>query len=1192
MDKTAIKNFAVESRRQMIESVKYQANLIGISSDSIAEPISKAEGMETYDYGAGTHTIFDEDILKRESLVREVINKGFDNVVEEVAYTWFNRIIAIRFMEVNDYLPTRIRVLSSETEGKIEPDIITEVFNLDLDYSDDDKQLIHKLLNENELDELFKFLFIKQCNKLNEILPGLFERTDDYLELLLNISFTNEEGVVRQLIKTIPESDFENQVEIIGWLYQFYNSELKDETFADLKKGKKIPKERIPAATQLFTPDWIVKYMVENSLGRLWLENHPNDDLKSKWKYYVEDAVQDSNVELQLVEIKNQSEILKPEDIKVIDPCMGSGHILVYVFDVLMQIYISEGYMEREAAELILTYNIHGLDIDDRAYQLAYFAIMMKARQYNRTILTKGIFPLICPIQETNNLSNEFIENLKLVNHLKNKNHDGDEELDYLISKFKNAKEYGSILNINRYDFIKIDALIKELEKDNEKLTKFKYDYELKLLKLILNQAILLSQKYEITLTNPPYMGKKSLNENLKKYLDEHYKDVKTDLYSTFIKKCINLTKDNGLCSMVTIHTWMFIKSYEQLREIVLNKSTIINMIHSGAATFEELNSFNVLVTSFVLRINNINGYKSCFVRLTDYLSREEKINHFHDDENIFYRLQNIFNIIPTTPFVYWISDKIINNFENKLKVENFCDLKQGLATGDNNKFVRYWYEVKWDKIGLNFHDSSETINSNFKWFPYNKGGNFRKWYGNNEYVVNWENDGYEIKNLKNDRGKQKSRPQNTKFYFKEGITYSLFGFENFGVRYKDYGFVFDVSGSSIFVKKEYLYYILSFLASNVAFLYLSTLAPTVNFQVGNISNIPLIIDDNSIPIVNELAKRNINISKDDWDSSEVSWDFKKHPFLNYGDKSLEMISNKYQEHLNGVFDSLKDNEEELNKIFIDIYGLEGELSYEVNERDIALTRYDYENSVKSFISYAVGCMFGRYSLDEEGLQFAGGTFDRSNYHKFVPDDDNIIPVLDTEYFEDDIVGRFVDFVKVCFGEERKEENLDFIAGALKKKGKTSREIIRNYFLNDFFKDHYKMYNKIPIYWQFDSGKQNAFKCLVYMHRYESDLVARVRTDYLHKTQKAIEQNLAHCDKIIANSSNKSEISKATKDRSKYIKQLDEIKVYDEALGHIANQHIEIDLDDGVKVNYSKFQNVEISREGERTKKINLLKKI
>ena len=699
-------------------------------------------------------------------------------------------------------------------------------------------------------------------------------------------------------------------------------------------------------------------------------------------------------------------------------------------------------------------------------------------------------------------------------------------------------------------------------------------------------QSKILSQKYDVTITNPPYMGKKSLNENIKKYLDKYYNDVKTDLYSTFIKKCINLTKPNGLCGMVTIHTWMFIKSYEQLRELILNKTTIINMVHSGAATFEELNSFNVLATAFILKINIIKEYQSSFIRLTDYLSKDEKINQFNDKNNIFYKSQSIFNSIPTTPFVYWVSNKIIGNFMDKLKIKDLCDLKQGLATGDNNRFVRFWYEVEWNIIGFNIKDSSETINSNLKWFPYNKGGNFRKWYGNNEYVINWENNGYELKNY------ERSVLRNKDYYFKEGITYSLFGFENFGVRYKDYGFIFDVSGSSIFVKKDYLYYILSFLASNVAFLYLSTLAPTVNFQVGNISNLPLIIDSKRVPLIEEIAKKNIHIAKEDWDNSEVSWDFKKHPFLNYENSSLEVISDEYKDYLNESYNALKYNEEQLNKIFIDIYGLNGELSYEVNERDIALTKYNYANSVKSFISYAIGCMFGRYSLDNEGLQFAGGKFNLENYSKFKPDDDNIIPVLNTAYFDDDIVGYFTKFVETCFGSETLEENLDFIAGALSNSNKPSREIIRDYLLKNFFNDHMKTYKKYPIYWQFSSGKQNGFNCLVYMHRYEPSLVARIRTDYLHKTQKAIEQRIENNNNIINNSSSKQDIARATKEKAKLQKQLKETQEYDEVLAHIANQNIEIDLDDGVKVNYAKFQNIEIKKEGSKTKKVNLLKKI
>ena len=1170
LDKNAIKMFATESRRQMIESVKYQANLIGITADDIRDPISTAEGMETYDYGAGTYTIFDEDIVKRESLVREVKNKGFDNVVEEVAYTWFNRIIAIRFMEVNDYLPTRIRVLSSES-GKSEPDIIGEVFNLDLDYSDDDKQLINKLLNEDELDDLFKFLFIKQCNKLNEILPGLFEKTDDYLELLLNISFTNEDGVVRQLISTIPESDFENQVEIIGWLYQFYNTELKDETFTDLKKRKiKIPKERIPAATQLFTPDWIVKYMVENSLGRYWLENHPNETLKSNWTYFVDDLSHD-------IEIENviSSNFVKPEDIKIIDPCMGSGHILVYIFEVLMQIYISEGYTEREASELILEYNIHGLDIDDRAYQLAYFAIMMKARKYNKRILTRGISPAIYSIQESNNLSQEFIDLLI------SQNSSIAEDLKYIVSKFNNGKIYGSALNI---DDINFEAIHNELNKlqNTKTLINLKFSDEIKLLRNILNQSELLLQNYEIVVTNPPYMGTKGMNPPLKQFLKDNYKLSKTDLFAVFIERCQKFTKENGYLSMITQHSFMFLISFEEFRKKFLEKN-IINMVHLGPRAFEDIGGEVVQSVSFVVKNSYLNDSESIFIRLTEYNVADLKEKEFFNKNNYYRVKQENFKSIPGSPISYWAGDEMINLFKNEKAIQDLSDVKVGIATANNDVFLRLWYEINYNNLGLNFKSRKESKESHLKWFPYNKGGLFRKWYGNQDYVVNWENDGEELRNFK------RAALRNPDYYFKHSISWSLLG-SPLGARFYPDGFLFDVNGSSLFISDEIYHYVGGFLCSNIASELLSILNPTLAFQVGNIKSLPIIIDNNYINKVNDIVLDNINLSKRDWDDSELSWNFSCHPLIKFNENTLEKSFASWVNFKENQFNQVKSNEIKLNKLFSEIYGLN--MESDVDDKYISISKPDYVEDIKSFISYSVGCMFGRYSLDEEGLQFAGGKFDLNIYNKFSPDDDNIIPVLDTEYFEDDIVGRFVDFVAVCFGEERKEENLDFIAGALNKKGKTSREKIRNYFLSDFFKDHVKKYNKVPIYWQFDSGKQNAFKCLIYMHRYESDLVARVRTDYLHKTQKAIEQNLAHCEKIIANSSNKSEVSKATKDKSKYIKQLDEIKVYDEALGHIANQHIEIDLDHGVKVNHAKFQKVEIAKEGEKVKKINLLKNI
>ena len=1181
MDKSVIRTFAVESRRQMIESVKYQASLIGITADSINEPISKAEGMETYDYGAGTHSIFDEDIQKRKSLVKEIENKGFENVVEEVAYTWFNRIIAIRFMEVNDYLPTRTRVLSSEIEGKIEPDILTEALELDFDYTIEDKELILKLNNENKLDELFKFLFVKQCNKLNEILPCLFEKTDDYLELLLDISFTDENEIVRRLVDNIPEENFTNQVEIIGWLYQFYNSELKDETFANLKKRVKISKERIPAVTQLFTPNWIVKYLVENSVGRLWLEGHPNDELKNKWKYYIDEAEQDINVNSKLIEIENISRKLKLEDIKIIDPCMGSGHILIYVFDVLMDIYISEGFTERDACESILKYNIFGLDIDKRAFQLAYFAVLMKARKFNRNILKNGITLQVCSIEESNDLSDEFLDLLISTNpNIK-------DDLYQLKDLFYDAKEFGSILNIDKLDLSGINQVLLNI-KENSSLNKFHFESEIKLLENILNQSEILSLKYDIIVTNPPYMGNRGMNTKLSNFLKKNYKNSKNDLSTVFMEKSFDFSKEYGFIAMINIPVWMFISTYEQLRKIIIDSKLIVNMLHLGRGIFGS----DFGTTAFILRNNPILNYKSNFRQLfkekgsVDSILKKKQM--FFANEKEYIITQSKFNEIPGSPIAYWIDDNIINCFNNQ-KLESMGDVKVGLQTGDNNRFLRFWFEVNIKKIGFKINNCFESKETGLKWFPYNKGGNYRKWYGNHEYVVDWENDGHEIKNFKNDAGKLKSRPQNTEFYFKKSISWSLLSSSYFGVRFYPKGFIFDVSGSSLFVPDKYYYYLGGFLTSKLSALFLSILNSSMAFQVGNIKTLPIILDESKINVIDDLVKSCIKLAKNDWDDYEISWNFTTHPLIR-NSNLIEINFKEWEEYKNNQFNLLKDNEKNLNKIFSNIYDID--IENQINDSDITLNKSNYAKDIKSFISYAIGCMFGRYSLDNDGLQFAGGNFDLSNYSKFKPDDDNIIPVLDTEYFEDDIVGRFVEFVKVCFGEETLEENLDFIAGALNKKGKTSREIIRNYLLNDFYKDHLQMYKKCPIYWQFDSGKQNAFKCLIYMHRYNPNIIARVRTDYLHKTQKAIEQNLSSCENIIANSSNKSEISKATKDKAKYIKQLDEIRVYDEALRHMATQNIEIDLDDGVKVNHAKFQKVEISKEGEKTKKINLLKKI
>ena len=1183
MDKTAIKTFAINSRKKLMEDVEYKMSLVGIDKDNIYEPISSANGIETYQLGGSTNSIYDNDISKRERLVKEVKQKGFENVVEEVAYTWFNRIIAIRFMEINNFLPTKTRVLSSETAGKLEPDIITEAFDVDLDYTQEDKELIFKLKDENKLDELFRFLFIKQCNKLNEILPGLFEKTDDYLELLLNISFTNEDGVVRQLIDTISEKDFESQVEVIGWLYQFYNTELKDETFANIKKRIKISKERIPAATQLFTPDWIVKYMVENSVGRLWLEGHPNNELKSKWKYYVDEAKQEPEVEQQLITIRKESEILKPEDITVIDPCMGSGHILVYVFEVLMDIYVSEGFTEKDACESILKNNIYGLDIDKRAYQLAYFAVLMKARKYNRRILTKGISPLLCSIEETNSISKEFIE--ELISQDKT----NEKDWNYLYKVFKNAKEYGSILDIKNINFDELFNDIGTYESDKNNLNQYKYQNEIQLMKNIIQQSKFLVKNYDIVATNPPYMGNSGMNPNLKDYLKKNYPNSKSDLFAVFIEKCHDFCNEKGFVAMITQQSFMFLSTFEKLRVELINNHTIINMAHLGAHAFEEIGGEVVQATTFVNKNNLIENYKSTFHRLTEFNSESRKEEEFHNDKNKYIIKQFNFDKIPGSPIAYWIDDNLIACFNNT-NLSSLGDIKVGLQTGENTKFLRYWWEVDFNNIGFSSINCEDSKNTNKKWFPYNKGGDYRKWWGNQEFVVNWENDGYEIRNIIGPNGRVRSRAQNTQFYFHKSLSWSKISSGKVAFRYYPNGFIFDVAGCSLFLDKKNINYIFGFLNSNICGDILDLISPTLNYEVGHVASLPIIFDESKQNEIENLVITNINIEKEDWDENETSWNFKSHPFVFFKGDSLSEKYNFWQKYKTNQFNYLKTNEEKLNKLFYDIYNVDGD--HEIEDKYISLNKNDLKKDIESIISYSVGCMFGRYNLNQGGLCFAGGEFDLNKYHNFIPDDDNIIPVLDTAYFDDDIVGYFTKFIEKCFGKEKLEENLDFIAKVLSNSSKPSREVLRDYFLKNFFNSHKKIYKKHPIYWQFSSGKENGFNCLIYMHRYEPSLVAKIRTDYLHKTQKAIEQRIANTNTIINNSTSKQEVANITKEKVKLQKQLKETQEYDELLAHIANQNIEIDLDNGVKFNYELFQNIEIKKEGKKSKKLNLLKKI
>ena len=1238
MDKTAIKNFSIWARNKLIADITYKAGLLGITEEGIKNALPQStQDAEFYDIGTKEpYAIHGQKIKQRKDLVSIIRKKAlqldyedaYQNVIEEVAYTWFNRLIAIRFMEVNDYIPAHIRVLSSESGTKLEPDLVTTPFDAEIEFTKEETERVIQMKNDNQVDPLFRFLFIKQCNVLNAYLPKLFEQTSDYTELLLNVSVTDQDGIVYHLIHDISEDDFNisnigadgkptGQVEIIGWMYQYYNTEPKEEAFALLKKNVKISKERIPAATQLFTPDWIVRYMVENSLGRLWLEGHENEELKKGWKYYLDEAEQEEDVEEQLKTIREDYKNIKPEEIKVMDPCMGSGHILVYSFDVLMQIYESYGYSQRDAAKSIVENNIYGLDIDDRAFQLAYFAIMMKARSYNRRFLTLGIEPNLCAIQESNGIQYDK----DIGDFLLSEEH--RETLQYLLHTFADAKEYGSMLNVEKRDY---DGFLKVWEQTAEQALEnvvilLWYNECNQIVPVLAKQAKILSQKYDVVVTNPPYMGISNGNVRLNEFVKKNYPDSKSDLFAVFLERCGQMIKENRYQAMITQHAWMFLSSFEKLREKLQMMDTV-NMAHLGARAFEEIGGEVVQTTSFVMRKSHILEYKGIYCRLIEPTSQKGKEDMYLAGKNRYMTIQGNFEKIPESPVAYWVSDKALQNYNVGQLMGEIAAPCAGLATGDNNIFQRTWYEVSYGNIGFGVKDCSETLNRKEKWYPCNSGGEYRKWSTDDVMIVNWEKDGKEIRKFRNKSGKLASRPQNTQRYFKEGLTWNKLSSSHFAVKYKKEGYIFDDTSRSAFPQEGIeLLYVIGVLCSCVSSYYLKALNPTMSFTNGDIIRIPVCFcNDRRRKRINEIVANNIILSKSDWDSFEVSWDFIQHPLIRcslFPTKEMQEdrkkhISDSFNDWENECFyrfNQLKLNEEELNSIFIDIYGLQDELAPDVEDKDVTVRKANLSRDIRSFISYAVGCMFGRYSLDQEGLIFAGGNMkdvyayycgtssdsasfqldayksrelERPFYYLPVDgknplecwkvDADNIIPVTDEEYFPDDLVDRFVTFVAVVFGRETLEENLAFIAQALGNKGKSSKEVIRNYFMNDFFKEHCKIYKKRPIYWLFDSGKQKGFKALIYMHRYNADTIGNLRVDYLHRMERIYESEINRMQDTIDNSSNAREATAASKRKEKLQKQLKECQEYDEKIAHLALSRIEIDLDDGVKVNYEKIQ--------------------
>lgn len=1187
MNKSVLKNFAVDSRKELIEKIQIKAMQYGIekdkiknsqikSSDSIVingKPLSKEEKQQR------------EKLIEKIRSINDEGGDGYKDVIEEVAYTWFNRFTALRFMEINNYLPTRVRVLSSSTPGNVEPELIKEASNVDLPV---DKQKIYEMKLNNDIEGLFKYMIIAQCNALNISLPFMFEKIGHYTELLFPDGLLNEGAFIRRLtdIETILESDWED-VEIIGWLYQYYISEEKDRVIQAKNKYKK---DEIPFATQLFTPDWIVRYMVQNTLGRYWIESHPeHSDLKKKWEFYLENPNPEPDFQEKLSPYINKE--LRVEDIKCFDPAMGSGHILVYMFDVLYEIYEKCGYMSREIPQLIIENNLYGIDIDDRAYQLACFSVIMKGMKYNNRLLRniereaertggEGIKLNLASIQETNQLDDGDIGYIAGED-----SGEGYEKTKSLIDEFRNAKIYGSLINLKHFD----EKYFKErleyitsnpaLDICQERSRKKAIDIFPGLFK----QAKILSCIYNISVTNPPYMGTNYMNQQLMDFLKENYSDTKSDTFSAFIELCMKKTRKDGHLGFITPFVWMYITSYENLRKGLIEQCDISTLIELEYNSFPEA---CVPVCTFTFR-NQKSDLAGEYIKLSDFPGSEvQKYKVLESIENpkVKYRhtcYTDKFKLIDGFPIAYWISEKLRNIFNSGVPLGSIAEPKQGMATGDNNRFLRFWHEVDINNIGFGKKSRAEAKESKSKWFPYNKGGEFRKWYGNNYYVVNFQNDGEEVKKNVLSRYPYLKTPdfvvKNQQFYFKKGITWSALSNSGFSMRFFDEGFIFADKGQCLFTKEEDYFYLGSLLNSSLIFEFLKMLAPTLDFHSGYIAKLPIIFpgDKKNISIIENITKDNIEIAKEDWDSFEISYGFKSHPILlcKKGNKTIEKAFENWDKVSTSRFYKVKGNDEILNNIFVNIYGVSGDIDLQVSEEEIRIRKSEKKRDIVSFISYAIGCMLGRYSIDYEGLIYAGGKFDYSKYRSINVDEDNILPILSDGYFEDDIVSRFVEFVKVTFGEELLSDNLDYIAETLGKKScETAKDTIRRYFLTDFYKDHLQTYKSRPIYWMFTSGKQKAFNCLIYMHRYNKSTLSRIRTDYLHELQDRLDAERKSLVDVIEGDYTTKEKSEAKKELTSLDKQIDELKKYDEILHHMADMQIEIDLDDGVAVNYEKFK--------------------
>lgn len=1116
MDKRSLQTYSVWAKGNLEMQIEVSLKTLGINGD---RDIKSAKTIGDYTIIDGDPNSYPADLFgKRAQIISMVAQNGFRNVIEEFAYTWFNRLVALRFMEVHDYLPHGFRVLSNRSGG-VEPEILKNLsfvkveLGLDMVYC-------ASLKEQGKLEELYRYVLLHQCSALSNILPRLFTREKDFLELLLPKSLLIGETVITRLIE-IPEDNFRNDVQIIGWLYQYYNTEKKAEVFAALKRNVKITRENIPAATQLFTPDWIVRYMVENSLGRLWIEGHPDDELKSSWKYYLDEADQEPEVQNQLAEIRKECAALSPEDIRVIDPCCGSGHILVYMFDVLVQIYESRGHSRQDAAQNIVRYNLHGLDIDARAAQLAYFAVMMKAREYDRRFFSRGIQPRV-----------------------------------YSTACFEEGKEYGSLLITDDPGDVPDEGQL-SLHDDEQKVRH------------------ILTQQYHVVCTNPPYMAVSNVNGKMQEYVKKSYSDSKADLFSAFMEKAYHLAKINGFTSFITMESWMFLSSFEKLRRKINLSKTIINMVHmpylgKGGTSM----GINFGTAAVVMRNCRIKNYSAQYEYTIYYETDEDGIPFIFPTINERWKTakQENFSKIPGSPVAYWVGEATLDAF-SETSICTIAEPRMGLTTGNNDYYLRLWYEVVKKSIGFGHSRESSQL-SGLKWFPYNKGGEYRKWFGNQEYIVNWLNDGFEMQTkLHPDGSRIWAHNFNLEYNFKKHICWNDLTTRAVSFRAFDNGFLFDSCAAVAFVPKDHYLFALGYLNTNFVSELSKLLNPTLHFKLGDFLKLPYVVAQKEQ--VEHIVKTNIALSKEDWDSFETSWDFQRHPLVRRATAVAEAYA-AWERECAKRFNQLKTNEEELNRIFIDIYGLQNELTPEVEDRDVTIRLADKERDIRSLISYLVGIVMGRYSLDVDGLAYAGGEWDASKYVTWQPDDDGIVPIYRVIGMEDGLTTRITQLIKLIYGEETYRQNMDFIAEALGKNNNESSEETLNRYLNDgFYADHLRIYQKRPIYWMFSSGKHSGFKCLIYMHRYNSDTLARINGRYFLPESTRLKNDLEELLIRISRAEGRDKI-RLEKERQKLTAAYHEAIEYGQVLDHMANKYIAIDLDDGVKVNYAKFQAVEL----------------